>query len=161
MAIALSTGSGSTTNVTAAQTLLMPTVGSFKLLSNSPNEAVYVNVAGALDQPNKVRHAVQTVPDMFKGLDIEPDAGQRTDGLSILSQIIETWKVEDAANTAFNPYYLPVSAHMVIKLPIDALITSNVLGSLFLRLAGSIWGAPGQTLAQAWDPLLRGATLLR
>lgn len=161
MAIALATGSGSTTNVTAAQTLLMPTVGSFKLLANSPNEAVYVNVAGALDQPNKVRHAVSVIPDVFKGLDIEPDAGQRTDGLSILSQITELWKVDDAANSSFNPYYLPVSAHMVIKVPVDALITSQVLGNLFLRLAGSVWGAAGQSLAQAFDPLLRGATLLR
>lgn len=161
MAIALSTGTGQSTNVTAAQTLLMPAVGNYRLLSQKPDEAVFVYASGALDQPNKLRHAVQKVSNAFANTGVAPDSGQRTEGLSLLSQVIETWKVEDAANTAFNPYYLPVSGHMVLKFPQDALITSTVLEAFMRRVFGSIFASAAATLAQAIDPMLHEVVVLR
>lgn len=160
MAIALVTGTGLTTSV-PTQTPLMPAAGTFRLRSTSPTESVFVNTSGALDQPNQVRHAVQSVADVFKNTGVVPDSGQRITGMSILSQVTEVWKVEDAANTAFDPYYLPVSAHFVLKIPDDALITSSVLEAFTRRMLGTIWGNAAHTLAQALDPLLRGVTLLR
>lgn len=160
MAVTLATGTGSATAV-PAQTPLMPTLASFRLQSQTAQETVYVNSVGALDQPNKVRHAVAEVADVFKNTGVAPDTGQATQGLSILTQVTETWKVDDPANTSFASYYLPVSAHMVMKVPNDALITSTVLAAFYLRAVGSIWGAADDTLVEALEPLLHGVTLLR
>lgn len=144
MAITLATGSGLLTTV-PTQTPLMPTVGAFRLRQSTPTEAVYVNTSGAMDQPNTVRHAVQTIADVFKNTNVLPDSGQRISGLSILSQVTETWKVSDDANTAFSPYYLPVSAHFVLKVPDDALVTSAVLQAFARRMMGSIWANASHT----------------
>jgi len=139
----------------------MPAVGSYRLLRQSPTEALYTNVASTLDQPNTVRHGVSTIADVFKNTGVIPDSGQRVQGLSILSQVVETWKVYDNADNAVDPYYLPVSAHFVLKFPVDALITSTILANFILRMQGSIWAGASDTLAASIDPLLRGVTQIR
>jgi len=139
----------------------MPAVGAYRLLSQKPDEAIYTYASSALDQPNKIRHAIQRVGNIFANSGVVPDSGQRVNGLSILSQVMETWKVEDAANTAFNPYYLPVTGHVVMKFPVDTLITSAVLEAFMRRIFGSVFASAAATLAQAVDPLLHEVTALR
>lgn len=157
MAVALTTGSSQNVNV-PTQTPVMPATDAYCLVAAQPTEAMYANGAGALDQPNKIRIAIQDIPDIFKNSGVTPDSGQRTSGVSILAQVIETWKVDDAANTSFDSYYLPASAHLVLKLPKDAMVTSSVAAAFVLRMLGALWGASADTLAQALAPLMQGAT---
>lgn len=160
MAIALGTGTAQTTNVTAAQTLLMPVVASHRYMIDDSGNAVRANVVGALDQPNTIKYGVSRIADVFRGASVEAADGQRKDGNSILVQVNEVWKVADAADSTVVPYYLPASAHMVLKIPVDANITSAVVAAFILRLMGAPFVAAGDSLATAIDPLLHGVTHL-
>lgn len=131
----LETGSGQD-NPGTALTPLAPVAGSYGYTVDDPGQAVMKNITNALDQPNTIRCSVSTVADVFKGTEVAPTANQRTDGLSILVQVTESWKVTDMATTAV--IQLPVSAHMVIKIPVDANITGSHLEGLVLRMIGAL-----------------------
>lgn len=160
MAVALTTGTGQATNV-PTQTPVMPDDGDYRLKTNGPNESLYVNTAGTLDQPNAVRHSVQEVADVFKSSGVKPDSGQGTEGLSLLTQVTETWKVADAADATVDPYYLPASAHLVVKVPKDVMVTPTIVAGLILRLFGALWADSTDTLSEAVEPVLHGVTALR
>lgn len=156
MALSLATGSAQGSNC-ATQTPLYPTTGSYLVSKDEPGETIYTNVVGAIDQVNSIRIAANTVANVFKGVPLEPAAGQRTDGLSALVQVRETWKIDDAADT-LAPLYFPASAHMVLTVPTDALVTPAVLSSLILRLFGAPFRNGTDSLATAITSLLHGIT---
>lgn len=135
MSITVETGTGQTSSGTAL-TPLAPAPGSYGFTVDDPGQAVMKNVVNGLDQPNTIRYSLATVADVFKGSDVSAAAGQRADGLSILAQITESWKVTDSVTG--EAYYLPVSAHMVLKVPVDANVTGALLAALVARLAGAL-----------------------
>lgn len=156
MAVTLATGTAQGSNC-ATQTPLYPTTGSYAFSKDDPGESIYTNIAGALDQPNSIRTGAKVVPDIFKGVPLIPAAGQRTDGLSLVVQVRETWKLDDAADTVA-PLYVPASAHMVLQIPTDALVTPTVVGALMLRLFGAPFRNGTDTIAQAITSLVHGIT---
>jgi hypothetical protein len=135
----------------------MPAVGSLGQTSDVPGEAVYRNVTGTLDQPNTLRFGYSVIKDIYQNSPIDAAAGQRRDGISLLTQLNEVWVVDDAADSAA-ALYLPASAHMIVKLPIDALVTSGVVGAFIRRLHGAYFTAADSTSAEAIAPLLVGVT---
>jgi len=135
--------------------MLYPNAGSWNVSKNVPGEVIYVSNAAALDQPNSIRFAVSAVPDMFKGKTLVPTAGQRTDGVSILTQVREIWKIDDAADSLASTYF-PISGHMVLQVPNDALVTSTVLGELVKRLVGAPYRNGTDAIAAAYNNLLHG-----
>lgn len=156
MALALSTGTAQT-SAGASLTPLYRPAASYVCSRDVPGEALFVNSAGALDQPNTVRFAVQTISDLFKGSDLTPSEYQTRSGLSMLAQVAEVWKVDDAADALASLYY-PASAHIVVKVPNDALVTSTVVADLVRRLLGAVLLDNDDTLAQGWNNLLHSIT---
>ena len=156
MSISVLTGSSQTT-AGSAVTPLAPAAGSYGVAIDDPGQTVLVAVDGDLDTPNRIRYAVTNVADVFKGSDASPKSGQRVDGLSVLCQVTETWKVTESETGS--SYYLPMSAHLVIKLPIDANISSTDLAGLVARLVGTLdRGEKG--IADNIASLTRGVTHL-
>lgn len=146
MALTLTTGSAQTV-VGASLTPFFQPAASYIVSKDVTGETQYVNTAAALDQPNSVRMAVSSVADIFKGVPgLNPLAGQSRAGISILAQLMETFKVDDAAD-GLAPYYLPFSAHLVIKSPLDSLITSTVIADAVRRLLGTFLRTNAETLA--------------
>lgn len=160
MAIAMATGTGQAIASTVDFVPTQPTLASYAYSKDEPGEAVYSNIAGALDQPNTIRYAVASIADVFKNSPVAPITDQPVDGLSILVQVNEVWKVADSANTSFVPYYLPVSAHMVLKVPTDEYVTAAAVVSLVARLAGAPMRAAGDNMSVALGQLLHGVTRL-
>jgi len=156
MAITVDTGSGQTASGSSLVPLA-PIAGGYGYTVDDPGQSVLKNVVNALDQPNTLRFSVSAVNDVFKGSDAAPIAGQRVDGLSVLAQVTETWKVTDSVTGVV--YYLPISAHMVIKVPVDANITGAALQALVARLAGSI-DRGGTDMAETLTSLIHGVTHL-
>jgi len=156
MAITLATGSAQGSNC-ATQTPLYPTTGSYAFSKDDPGEAIYSNIAGTIDQPNSIRYGFESVADMFKGTPFSPAEGQVAQGLSMLVQVNELWKFDDAADT-LAPLYVPVSARMVLKVPQDALVTSAVVSALSMRLLGAIFRNGTDSYATAVNGLLHGIT---
>lgn len=156
MAITVETGTGQTSSGTAL-TPLAPAPGGYGFTVDDPGQSVAKNVINALDQPNTLRVSVSNVADVFKGSDAAAVAGQRTDGLSALVQITETWKVTDTVTGAV--YYLPISAHFVLKVPIDANITGAALEALVARLVGAV-DRGTVTMDDVLDQIIHGVTHL-
>lgn len=159
MAITLATGTAQALAM-PTHTPLAPNVGSFSYSKDDPGESILTNIATALDQPNTIRYSVSSVADVFKNAPIAPLGDQRRDGSSLLVQLQEAWKVYDGADTSVQPYYLPVSAHFVLKIPTDALITGAVVQDLLLRLLGACGRAAAMDLDDSINPLLHGITNL-
>lgn len=154
MALSLATGSAQTSNC-ATQTPLYPATGSYVFSKDDPGEAVYTNVAAALDQPNSIRFAVAPISNVFNNVALNPISGQGVAGLSMLCQVNEVWKVDDAADS-LAPLLYPASAHMVIKVPTDALVTPAVVSGLIMRLFGAPFRNGTDSMATAITSFLHG-----
>lgn len=113
-----------------------PDHGCYQFMKDEPGEAVLVNIANSLDQPNSIRIASTPVSDIFKNAPVDPADGQSTKGQNILFQTNEVWKVTDSVTGAV--YYLPLSGHVVLKVPKDAAITGGLLTAFVSRLLGSV-----------------------
>lgn len=159
MAIVLATGTQQTVSATALNPLA-PVVASYLAQKDDPGETIYSNIVTALDQPNKLRFSVSPVADVFKNAEATALAGQRVDGLNILCQVTEVWKVYDGADNSVIPYYLPVSAHQVLKIPIDANVTDAAVAALMARLTGATLHGTVLTLTGGIGPLMHGVTRL-
>lgn len=123
---------------------------------DEPGKALIVNTAAPLTQPNSIRLEVSTVNDVFARSPVQAGPEQRKDGLSLLVEVNEVWMVNDPANTAVLPYYLPIKAHMVLRLPNDTFVTSANVASLVQRLEGAMQRAAAQTLADGLTNPLHG-----
>jgi hypothetical protein len=157
MSLSLTIGTGQTSESTLDRTPAYPAVGDWIHSKDDPGESILVYAAGDLTQPNSIRHAVSSVADVFKGTGVAPIAGQRTEGLSILTQVIETWKV---SGDGITPYYLPVSAHYVLKIPVDGLVTGTVAAALLDRLIGASARSGADAVDVGLSQLLHGVTHL-
>lgn len=147
MALALTTGSFQTVSG-PTRVPLTPAAASIGYSVDEPGKVVLTNVSASLLQPNSIRMEVTDVANIFTRSQATPLPGQRVDGVSILVEVNEVWCVADAGNTAVAPYYMPVKAHMVLRLPNDALVDSDAVASLVQRLEGAFQRSAAQTLAE-------------
>lgn len=131
----------------------------YRIIKDEPGEAVLINTSASspVTYPEKVRIAVNEIPDVFKGSDIEAGLQQSgmivpgsKKGLSILIQT--TGAMLDSGNALF-----PYSAHLVMKLPkIVDLDASNVV-TIVERLLGQLFETGEDNATNRLDSLLRGA----
>lgn len=147
MALALTTGSFQTVSG-PTRVPLTPAAASVGYSIDEPGKAVLTNVDASLVQPNSIRLEVADVTNIFSRSSITPLSGQRTDGVSILVEVNEVWCVADAADTSVTPYYMPVKAHMVLRLPNDTFCDDDAVASLIQRLEGALQRSAVQTLAE-------------
>jgi len=155
MAITVTTGSAQTTSgPTRVPYVTLP--ADYVLSKDTAGEALYTNIGAPVTQPNSLRLAVSNIADVYTKAGVPTIAGQRTSGKQILVQINEVWKVTDAAVATFVPYYLPIQAHMVLRLPDDDQITSSLVATLIQRLEGALQHAAGTTLADGVNTALHG-----
>lgn len=118
------------------------------------------NTSAPIDQPNTIRYGWQTVNDVFKGSPIQADPEQRRDGFQVLAQVNEVWKVHDSGDASVQPYYLPVSGHLVLRLPVDALLTPTNATTFLTRVIGACHRGTTQSLENAITPLVMGVTAI-
>lgn len=147
MALALTTGSFQTVSG-PTRVPLTPAAASVGYSIDEPGKVVLTNVSASLLQPNNIRMEVADVANIFSKSPATALPGQRVDGVSILVEVNEVWCVADAANTAVIPYYMPVKAHMVLRLPNDPFCDSTAVAALVQRLEGAMQRSAAQTLAE-------------
>lgn len=159
MALSLVTGSSQDNSCDTLTPLYPDLTDDYLWEKEEPGEAILRAVAGTIDQPNRIRFATASIANLFTGQTaVTPSAGQSTAGISILTQVQEVWKIYDAADADVAPLFFPVSAHMVIKVPTNGLVTSSVLENLVLRLIGAPFRNGTDSLGDAMNPLLFGIT---
>ena len=111
----------------------------FRLKSSSPNEVSMVNTTTSLDVDETIRLSVAEIADIYKNTGVTADLISNTKlGYSLLVQVIRTVKVTDSANPAYCSY-LPLAAHMVLKIPKAEGVTSDTIKELIARVVSTLY----------------------
>lgn len=145
-----------------AVTLTLPTLNygaDFRVTTDEPKEAVVTNVTSPISQPEKLRWAHQDVSDVYRNTGIDPTMYyQSRRGTQVLCQLTDTAKVTDTADAAYEAL-LPLSVHLVIKVPNNDLITPDVVVSEVERLIAALYETTGTTTTTRLAAILRGALM--
>lgn len=128
----------------------------FKTKSDEPNEVILTNLTSPVVYPEKIRISVSDVANVYAGSAIEPSLYSPTKrGTSLLVQLTEVLKITDTAVPSME-MALPVSAHIVIKVPNHELVTPDVVETLIGRLISGLYET-GSTTDTRLTALLRGS----
>lgn len=121
------------------------------------SELVLANKVATYGYPNNIRIAVSDVADVYKGTSIDKSLYlPNRAGVSILSQATQVWTLTDSADTSYLAA-LPISAHLVLKLPQSEFITAgDVLSTVIGQLAGSLNDAGTGFTSARLAALMRG-----
>lgn len=110
----------------------------FTIKNLASGETKITNITAANDRPEVIRLAYSEVKDVYvnSGIDSAYYAPSRK-GFSLVTQITEVARVTESVDASV--YDLPISAHLVIKAPNDALITAAVIETVLKRLMSSLY----------------------
>jgi hypothetical protein len=131
----------------------------FRIKSN-PNgkEVVITNLTSPIDRPENIRLAYQEVQNVYSNTDVDPAVyAPSKRGTSILAQISETLSVTDSVDADYR-IDLPISAHLVIKVPANEHINAAAVQVLVGRLLSSLFDT-GSLTDSRLEAILRGSLL--
>lgn len=124
--------------------------------NNAGKEVVLTNITSPVDRPEKIRIAFTDVANVYTGTGVEPSVTAPTKrGVSVLAQVTETISVTDDTNPEFR-IDLPVSYHMVIKVPTSEHINAVDIQAGIGRLLSSLFDS-GSTSTSRLEAILRGS----
>jgi hypothetical protein len=129
----------------------------FRVKSNDAGKQVILtNITCPIDRPENIRIGWTEVPNIYSGTSVEPSILAPTKrGVSILAQLTETLSVTDSADAEYR-VDLPVSAHLVIKVPSSEHVSAEIVQTLIGRLLSSLFDQ-GAVSASRLEAILRGS----
>lgn len=128
----------------------------FRIKSDEPNEVIITNLTSPVVYPERLRFSVNDVANVYTGSSIEPSLFSPTKrGTSVLCQLTETWKVTDSEHPELE-VALPISAHIVLKVPNNEMVTPAAIQTLLGRLISGLFET-GSTTDARLGALLRGS----
>lgn len=129
----------------------------FREKSDNPGkESVLTNITSPVDRPEKIRIAYTDVPNIYNGTGVEASYIAPTKrGISVLAQVTEVISVTDDANSDYR-IDLPISAHLVLKVPASEFITEAMVQTLMGRLVSSLYDTGSLTTTRL-GAILRGS----
>lgn len=133
----------------------------FRIKSENSNELILTNLTSPIDRPETVRVGHQPISNIYKNTGIDGNYyAPTTGGIKLLTALYETWQYADAADSAANPWYLPVSGTLTLSVPnIDAITADDVL-AFAIRLIATLMETPSADAAansERFRSLLRGS----
>jgi hypothetical protein len=129
----------------------------FRVKSNKDGkEIVMTNITSPIDRPENIRLAFTDVVNIYNGTSIEPSVAAPTKrGVSVLAQVTDIASVTDSTDADFR-VDLPLSAHLVLKVPASEYVTPAMVQALIGRLLSSLYDT-GSTSENRLAAILRGA----
>lgn len=114
------------------------------------------NKTSPIDQLETVRVQASEIADVYKGTSIDPSvyAASRK-GLSVVAQVNDILRVTDSVDTTYQ-VDLPISCHMVIKVPQNSMITADNVMAVVGRALACCFDS-NQITSGRISNLLRGA----
>jgi hypothetical protein len=126
--------------------------------NNAGKEVVLTNITAPVDRPEKIRIGYSEVSNVYAGSGVEPTISAPSKrGTQILAQITEVISVTDDADPEYR-LDLPVSYHLVVKVPTSQYITAADINTGLGRLLSSLFDT-GVTTTSRLDAILRGALI--
>lgn len=129
----------------------------FRIKSDAPGkEIVITNITAPLDSPETYRVGYSELPNIYSGSKIDPAVmSPSKQGISVLVELKNVISVTDSANPDFS-IQLPMSYHLVIKVPKSNYISSSDILTGIGRLASGLFDT-GATSSARLDSILRGS----
>lgn len=160
MALSLSYGYSDTTPAGGATKALSRSnvnyAADFRVRSNTTDDLVITNLKADLSTPETFRFATATIKDVYNGTSIEtPLIPPVRRGTSILVQVNDTWTVTDSDDPKYK-VALPVSAHLVVKIPNQGIITASNVEYLIGRCLAGLYETDSTDTTRI-QSLVRGA----
>lgn len=119
-------------------------------------EIVLTNITSPSDRPEKIRIAYSEIPNIYTGSGIEPSLTAPTKrGVSVLIQETNVISVTDSADPAYR-IDLPVSYHLVVKVPSSEYITGSDILTGVGRLLSGLFDT-GVTTTSRLESIIRGS----
>jgi hypothetical protein len=124
--------------------------------NNSGKEFVLTNITSPIDRPENIRLAYTDIANIYNGTGIEPSVASPTKkGVSILAQVTDVISVTDSADVDYR-IDLPLSAHVVLKVPASEHVTSAQVQEVLGRLLSTLFDT-GSTSGSRLEGILRGS----
>lgn len=128
----------------------------WRVKSSTGNEVILTNITSPIDASETMRLACTDIKNIYTGTAIEPSLmSPSKSGISVLCELKETISVSDPANTDLD-LRLPVSYHVVIKLPRSGYITTSDVATGLGRLVSGFFDT-GSTATTRLEAILRGS----
>lgn len=129
----------------------------FRVKSNQPGgEVILTNITSPVDRPEKIRIAYSDVANVYSGTGIEPSVIAPTKrGVSVLAQLTEVISITDSTDPEYR-VDLPVSYHMVIKVPANENISAADIQTGIGRLLSGLFDTGSVELTRL-EAILRGS----
>lgn len=124
--------------------------------NNSGKEVVLTNITCPIDRPENIRLAYTDIANVYSGTGIEPSIIAPTKrGVSILAQLTDVLSVTDTVDADYR-IDLPLSCHLVIKVPASEYITAEQVQTAIGRLLSSLFDTGVETTTRL-EAILRGS----
>jgi len=128
----------------------------FRVKSNQPNEVVLANITSPIDRTEQIRVAFNNITNVYTGTSIEPSLAAPTKrGISVLCQVTDIISVTDDTDPDYR-IDLPVSYHLVIKIPANENLTTTMIQQGLGRMISGIFDTGSETLTRL-EALIRGS----
>lgn len=130
----------------------------FRVKKDGDTEAIVTNLTTPVDRPEKFRWNASDIANIYSGSDIDPSVyAPSKRGVSVLAQVTEVYSVTDTTDATFR-IDLPVSAHLVLKVPASEYLTADILQTVVGRLVSGLFET-GSTATSRIGALVRGSLL--
>lgn len=128
----------------------------FRVKSETSNELVLTNLTSPVDRPETFKFSFGEIANIYSGSNVDPSAyAPSKKGISVLASLSETYAVTDTVDPSYR-VDLPVSAHVVIKVPANENITAAMIQTLVARMLSGLYET-GLTTTGRISSLVRGS----
>lgn len=129
----------------------------FRVSQDTPGEVIMINTTSPMDRGETIRFAITNVKDVYTntGVDAAYQAASHQ-GVSLVVQVNDTWRYEDATAPTASKVDLPISAHLVIKVPKTSFLGADDHLSIAKRVFSLLFDTGSVTSARLMT-LLKGA----
>lgn len=128
----------------------------FRIKSDVPNELVLTNLTSPMDRPERFRVAFNEIANVYSGSGIDPTCyAPSKKGVSVLVQVTGIYSVTDTVDSSYR-VDLPISAHIVLKVPANENITADMIQTMLGRVVSGAYETGSETVSRI-QSLLRGS----
>lgn len=145
---------GATTKTFTRSNLNFP--ADFATLDKSEMRYLAANKTSPIDQQETIRVQATDIADVYKGTSIDPSAyAASRKGISIVAQVNDILRVTETTVATYQ-VDLPISCHIVVKVPLNANITADNVQTVIGRALALFYNSNDVTTGRIGG-LLRGA----
>lgn len=124
----------------------------------SGKEVVLTNITSPIDRPEKIRLGYNEISNIYAGTGIDPSVLAPTKrGVSILAQVTDVLSVTDDTDSDYR-IDLPMSCHLVIKVPASEYINAAKVQAQLGRMLSSLFDT-GSLSESRLESILRGSLI--